>query len=252
MLCLSPDTQFANNGDFVWIMQLQNGSAVVEGGLILSKEDDRIVLKVATGSLTAGVPYVEVPIGEWFCVEVAYAVDSGGGNDGSVTVYTNGARLALLSLDQQAIAGARFGAMSQSGDLRGMLYFDQIVCDDARVHPIAGGPKDSSSVGNETLLFTQSGFAFVGSGEILEVQAIDGGGSDARVKVYDAENPNFSEHDKRVDRRYNDAIPMRPVMFERGAYVQLSGTNPQAIVRIGMVNEFDFGGDSMPMVDEAA
>ena len=142
MLCLSPDTQFANNGDFVWIMQLQNNSAVIEGGLILAREDDRIVLKVATGSLTAGVPYVEVPIGEWFCVEVAYAIDSGAGNDGAVTVYANGARLALLNLDQQAIAGARFGAMSQSGDLQGMLYFDQIVCDDARVHAIAGGPKD--------------------------------------------------------------------------------------------------------------
>ena len=94
-------------------------------------------------------------------------------------------------------------------------------------------------------MFTQSGFAFVGSGEILEVQAIDGGSSDARVKVYDAANPNFSEHDKRVDRRYNDAIPMRPVMFERGAYVQLAGTNPQAIVRIGVVNEFDFLGDDI-------
>ena len=84
-------------------MQLQNNSAVVEGGLILAKEDDRIALKVATGSLTTGVPYVEVPIGEWFCVEVAYAIDSGAGNDGAVTVYTNGTRLALLNLDQQAM-----------------------------------------------------------------------------------------------------------------------------------------------------
>ena len=38
MLCLSPDTQFANNGDFVWIMQLQNGSAVVEGGRSVARD----------------------------------------------------------------------------------------------------------------------------------------------------------------------------------------------------------------------
>ena len=236
-------------------MQLQNNSAVVEGGLILAKEDDRIVLKVATGSLTSGVPYVEVPIGEWFCVEVAYAIDSGGGNDGSVTVYTKNARLALLSLDQQAIAGARFGAMSQSGDLKGMLYFDQIVCDDARLYPLAG--PDASRLDNETVLVTQSGFAFAGAGEVLQVQLIDGGSGDSRVKLYDADCPLYPEHAKKEDLRATAASETKvnqagPIKFTKGCYVKLEGTNPQALVRLGTINEFDYVGDYMPIVDEAA
>jgi hypothetical protein len=92
---------------------------------------------------------------------------------------------------------------------------------------------------NATLTFTKSGFAFVGSGEILEVQAIDNGSDDARVKVFDADTPKMiAEYDKRIDRRFDNHLRLQPTNFLRGAFVQLSGTNPQALVRVGKVNEF--------------
>jgi hypothetical protein len=58
--------------------------------------------------------------------------------------------------------------------------------------------------------------------------------------------------DKRIDRRYDNDLPLRPTNFNRGAFVQLSGTNPQALVRVGAVTEFDYLGDKvLHQVEEA-
>jgi hypothetical protein len=64
--------------------------------------------------------------------------------------------------------------------------------------------------------------------------------------VFDTDDPNrVSEFDKRIDRAFDNFLPLQSTNFLRGAFVQLSGTNPQALVRIGIVNEFDFTGDEM-------
>jgi hypothetical protein len=145
--------------------------------------------------------------------------------------------------------------MSQSGDLKGMLYFDQIVRDDTRLYPLVG--PDASRLANQTVLVTQSGFAFAGAGEVLQVQLIDGGSGDSRVKLYDADCPLYPEHEKKEDLRATAASETKvnqagAIKFAKGCYVKLEGTNPQAIVRLGTINEFDYAGDYMPMVEDAA
>jgi hypothetical protein len=233
MVRLSQDFQIGNDGDDLTIFALYSGGGQ-EAQIELARHDpDGIVLKVADAGVTDG-SYIPMPTGMWVAVELGYTIDSGAGNDGAFGVWINGCRLYTSRLDQAALTHARLGSFLQLGNFVGKLYFDQVVVDAAnRLYPPKVGPQDSANVGGQTLLFTQSGFAFVGAGEILSVQAIDNGSNDARVKVYDTRTPQYGEQGKRIDRKYNESLPLQPTQFSNGAYVLLSGTSPQALVKVG-------------------
>jgi hypothetical protein len=243
-LMLSEDFSIGKADDVVNILGLYSAGPTFEMGIGLTRKDPEGVVLIAQQSIgNVSGAWIAFELGRWHCIEVLYQPRA---SSSGMSIYANGHRVSENMGVSADLTIGRIGAISQSGDFRGTMYFDQLVMDDGRVFPITEGPMDSASVDNQTMLFTKSGFAFVGSGEVLEVQAIDNGSSDARVRVYDTDTPQqIAEYDKRIDRRFDNYLPLQPTNFNRGAFVQLSGTNPQALVRVGLVTEFDFVSDWM-------
>ena len=82
----------------------------------------------------------------------------------------------------------RLGAIDQSGDITGTIYFDDFAVDDARLYDDNSAHNGALSGGS--MLLTKSGFAFLGAGTINQVALVDGGSGDCSVKVYDTDKPN--------------------------------------------------------------
>jgi hypothetical protein len=84
-------------------------------------------------------------------------------------------------------------------------------------------------------------------------QLIDGGSGDCVLRVYDTYDVNFAEHNKKEHLRattassvvYSQPLGDAKHLFRvrRGCYVMLEGTNPQALIRLGQVDELAFGAD---------
>ena len=133
---------------------------------------------------------LEVFEGDWICVELQVNVDAGGGNDGSLTMWTGNNRVRIGSLDQAALTGVRFGAMNQSGDFAGNLYFDEVIFDTARLYQDSS--PDNLSFAGKTMPIFKSGFAFVGAGAIDGATLIDGGSGDCTLKIFDTDDVNYA------------------------------------------------------------
>lgn len=253
---IGEDVQIGNDGDLVDIAVLRSASAD-EGAVTLARIEPAglaIGLRDASGSVDH---YLSVTPGDWLCLELQVDIDAGGGNDGSIVLWNNNDKIKLSGLDQAAGSALRFGALNQTGDFTGHIYFDEIVVDTARLQP-------DYSAGNlrlngETMPFFKSGFAFIGGGSIMGVELIDGGSGDCRMKVYDASDVTYAEHMKKahlatvaantIDRA--QAIGDTP-LFEvsHGCYVELSGTNPSGFVRIGKVEDSFWDDDAYLTADD--
>jgi hypothetical protein len=105
--------------------------------------------------------------------------------------------------------------------------------------------KMALSTRSQTMPFCKSGFAFVGKGHIVGAQLIDGGSGDCAVKIYDTDDVNYAEAMKKEHLAtasgypvvYSQSVGTAPLFaVQKGCYVKLSGTAPQALVRIGMVD----------------
>ena len=241
------DVQVGNDGDLVDIMALDASGN--EGAICLSRiEPAGLVLGVrdTSGSVT---DYLSVEPGDWVCIEAQVDVDNAANNDGSIIVWIGNDRLKLSNLDQAAITAVRFGAMNQTGDFTGHIYFDEIVFDDARLYPDYA--PHNLRLDGETMAFFKSGFAFVGKGHILGAQLIAGNGTDCVLQIYDTDDVNYSESMKKehlatasgTPVAYSQAMAGGGYLFnvDHGCYVALSGTNPQALIRLGMVDELALG-----------
>jgi hypothetical protein len=91
------------------------------------------------------------------------------------------------------------------------------------------------------MFFVQSGFAFLGQGFVEHISLIDGGSHDCTLKIYDTDNPNSLPLGAlRESLATLTANSVQQTMHQgfrcnKGCYVALSGTNPQAIVRLGHI-----------------
>ena len=163
MLWISPDITMANNDQFN-VLKLQSTGPVDEvvAGLIYTTAAG---LKFGVGetAITSSVP---IQKGKWTCIEVSANIDAGGGNDGTIVYWVDGnAGTQVTGLDQAAIIQGRVGVMNQdAGTTAGVLLFDSIIADDARIY----GPT-SEGLGRfvESMFLTASGHVWVGHG-VLE------------------------------------------------------------------------------------
>jgi hypothetical protein len=126
------------------------------------------------------------------CIEAQVDVDAGAGNDGSIVVWHGNERIRVGNLDQAAITGVRFGAMNQTGDFKGHIYFDEVILDEARLYPDYAS--NNLRLDWQTMPFFKSGFAFVGQGTLAGAQLIDGGSGDCSLKIYDTDDVSYAEH----------------------------------------------------------
>ena len=237
MLYITPDLVMANNDQF-YVLKLQSAGPVDEvvAGLIYTTAAG---LKFGVGEtgITSSIP---IEKGVWNCIEVAANIDAGVGNDGTIDYWVNGtAGTQVASLDQAVITQGRFGVMGQdAGTTAGVLLFDSLIADDARIY----GPAKGDARWPESMFMTASQHVWVGHGVLENVQ-LSSGFTDNVLEIYDTDTGNTNDIGKRrvylltsTTGEVVDPAGM-PVTLTRGCYVKLSGTagvsGPFATVKVG-------------------
>lgn len=172
----------------------------------------------------------------WYQVELTINLDAGAANDGTIDFYVDGGAVGaqITALDQAAIAQARLGVVSgTAAGNSGTVLIGGIIADDLRVYPRERWPVD-------TFWVTRDINAFVGPCTIDQV-VLTGTGTNAVLSIYDtdiytATGISFSKEPVVYIRNVtaNDQSPglNTPVQLKKGAYVALTGTDPQAWVSI--------------------
>jgi len=231
LLWVSPDIIMANSDEFL-ILALQSAGPVDEGVVAINYTTAN-GLRLGVGETSAS-QFLPLTTGVWHTVELAVVLDDGPSNDGTLTLYLDGAAAtAVTGLDQAAIAQARLGVIGQdAGTTKGVILFDDVVTDDARIYAPALRYTLSP-------LLTKSGHAFVGPGWVDAARLMAGAATDNVLALYDTDVAGTEDASKvklELKNTANSEVVqsnlLAPIRFERGCYVSLTGTNPRAHVDI--------------------
>jgi len=208
----------------------------------------------ATGAINFGIGELaptsfsglDLDRGVWYTVELDITLDDGGSNDGTIDLFvtredkaasTAVAATQVATLDQIAVIQGVLGVQDHLATTTGTILIDSFVQDDARIFP-------KTERFTEEILLTKSGHAFVGPGTIDNISLLSGAGTDCVVSVFDTDSGNTDDASNiRVELKNtanNEIVDPAgtPNYFRRGAFVQMSGTNPRALVKICRVNAF--------------
>lgn len=235
------DVQFGNDRDYVDILAFYSSTSTLEHTLRLGRIDPYRVCVAAcnadNANWTGDASYIVLPVGEWTTLEFGVYVDSAGG---TTTVMRPGiARMQSVGSSEGTITKFRLGSPAQNGDIQGTILFDDFAVDESPLYEDDSAHNGALSGGS--MFFLQSGFAFLGMGEIEHISLADGGSGNCRIKIYDTDNPNslplgaLRENLATLTANATEQSRHRGFRCRRGAYIALSGTNPQAIVRLGAV-----------------
>lgn len=165
-------------------------------------------------------------LGRWYHAEMQAVIDAGGGNDGTLDAWINDvtAGTQITGLDQGAIIQARFGVIGPDAGTRGTLLIDEIRADDARIYSYKERFPTAFTV-------TGSEHVFVGPGYIDSATLLTTGASNI-MRLWDTDVANTDDTQgflAELDLSAHTALE-GPLYFDRGCYVQLSGTNPRGQV----------------------
>lgn len=223
------------DGDTIVLFTLQSAGPVDE--VVFGVRHNSGVYELFCGETGATRTLAIVPSNKrWYQVELSVNIDSGVGNDGTVDFSVDGARVGapITGLNQGAITQAQLGAVSGTAvGNRGTILCGGIIADDARIYPRERFPQD-------TFWVTRDIVAWMGPCSI-DAAFVTGTGADAVLTIldtdlYEATGIGFSREPRvRVaNLTANDQSPSfnTPIELSRGAYVQLTGTNPQGWVSI--------------------
>lgn len=172
-------------------------------------------------------------LGIWHCAELV--INTGTGANGTCDFYLDGALVgSVASIASAALTQARLGAMNvDAGTTAGILLFDHMIADDARVFP-------NKERWPATQLVTASQHVALGPGRLASINLLAGGAADNIVTVYDTDQANTTDTGNVIAQVSNaTANETEHVVltdtpsagyFKRGCYVSLAGTNPRALV----------------------
>jgi hypothetical protein len=175
---------------------------------------------------------------KWYEIEMSALIDSGVGNDGTLTGYIDGAPVgaAIATLDQGAITQASFGVISgTAAGNSGTILFGGIIADDARIYPRRADRFSTNK------WVTRDINAFIGAGELdtVSLTATDTNGvlNIYDTDIYEATGINFSRvpliYTRNVTALDQSPGMTTPVRFNKGCYVQLAaGAGPQAFLSL--------------------
>lgn len=247
MVWISPDFT-GTADDTLNLFEIQDTGDVVEGAFGLRIVAATNVINFGIGELTpTSFGSADIQRGRWYTIELDITLDDGGSNDGTIDLYVTeeGAPAATVvhasqvaSLNQGAITHGVLGVQLQLATTTGTLLYDAFIMDDLRIYPI-------SKRFPEEILLTKSGHAFVGPGEIDNVSLLSGAGTDCVLKIFDTDDANANDATNIVVELKNTAaneivdpagVPIKDIVH--GAYVQLSGTTPRAVVKVSQVDAF--------------
>ena len=181
--------------------------------------------------------------GAWYTVELDITNNAGAGTiDLFVTkrgdkISPNVHATQVGTLTNIAVTRGVLGIQNHLGTTTGTILIDNFVMDDARLFPRA-------IVNPEVVLMTKSGHVFVGPGEVDNISLLSGGGTDNVLAVFDTDSADTNDANNigvelknTADNELVDPAGT-PISIRRGAFVQLAGTNPRALVKIKLVDSF--------------
>lgn len=181
--------------------------------------------------------------GVWYTVELDITNNAGAGTiDLFVTKRGDTAAATVHAtqvgtLTNIAVTHGVLGIQNHLATTTGTILIDNFVMDDARLFPKA-------IVNKEVILMTKSGHAFVGPGEIDNVTLLSGAGTDCILKVFDTDSADTNDASNTdielTNTANNETVDPAgtPVALRRGAFIQLAGTTPRALVKIKHVDSF--------------
>lgn len=246
MFQIGTDVAFSAD-DILNIAQLLNGTTVeVALSLRLTNSTDRIELGI--GETAASAWAGDLQRGLWYAMELRVDVDGGTANDGTIDSYLSTYHSAASSavhntqitgLNQGAIESVELGIENQLSTTTGTFLYDEYIHDDARVYPITERFPKVRRV-------TTSGHVFVGRGEFT-VTTLDGGSGDGVVTVYDTDRADTNDYSNVVaEVREQTADEQKESLdvhtVHRGCYVNLAGTNTQALIHMKRASAYNNAG----------
>ena len=183
------------------------------------------------GSFIDGLSF---PLGRWFSVQIT--IYYGGSLSANMFLHVGDNTLQANRLTFADFTLFRLGAMAQSPDARGTLYFDDFIIDTSKLEdPVYVDPDQFSG---ESLLFTKTSYLFVGEGVIRGATLISGG-IDNVALFYDVDRLPVIHHDIKAALKCSMAESkdslIEGVRFKRGCYLRMTGTNPQVIAHFGAI-----------------
>lgn len=234
----SPDFTGTAN-DTVHLFEIQSTGPAIEGTLGFRIVAATNAINFGTGELAPTVFAAEnVERGKWYTVELDIDLDAGGGDDGTLdlfvtkenTPFTTTAVASVASLDQAAVIQGVLGVQNHLATTTGTILFDNFRFDDARIFP-------ERRRFSEQVLLTKTGHAFVGPGKLESISLLSGAGTDNVVSVFDTDIGSTSIAGNVVAELKNTANNQLVIADDipqvvRGCFVQMSGTNPRALVNI--------------------
>lgn len=221
---VSKDLTMANNDEF-GILQLWSGASTVEGGAYINYTTAN-GLRLGIGE-TAATSFLPLTTGGWNCLELKFVIDSGG-NDGTIDGWLNGSAFTQVTgLTQAVITSGVVGVLSQdAGTTAGVVCFDDIIADDARLGVVAERFSTQKVI-------TQNGHVFVGPGS-LDSAALLSTTAGNILQLYDTDTAYTTDAQAFVCELAigsNVAVD-GPITFKRGCYAVLTGTNPRGQVTL--------------------
>lgn len=219
--------------DIFNIFELQGTADAVEHaiGLRITTGNDQV--EIGIGQTAPSVFATQKLVkGRWYCIE-SKVIDQTNGT-GSQELYVDGALVQSLStLTNTAVLRGVIGSQNTLNTTLGGFYIDDFVFDDTRI-----GPRRDRYP--EVIHLTKSTHICLGASELLNVTLLPGSGTDSVLKIFDTDRAEVLDEGNIVAHLFNltaleppiDLADV-PVCVKRGAFVQLAGTAPRALIHIG-------------------
>jgi len=220
--------------DIFNIFELQGTADAVENAISLRVTTNVANVEIGIGQTAAAV-FAPQPLerGRWYCIELESTIQTGG--TGTINLYVDGALVqAVTTLTNTAVLRGVLGTQNTLATTVGHIFVDSFIFDDLRIFPQVDRFPDVFWV-------TKSTHICVGDSELLNVTLVPtGAGVNLVLKIYDTDSAFVSDESNVVALLHNltaaeppiDLADV-PVCVKRGAYIQLAGTTPQALIHIG-------------------
>lgn len=227
-LYFSP-TFTATADDVFSILELWGAASAITGSVGVQITASTGVIQLGIGSAaSAAVPatFAAVPIQRdtWYTVELKFVCQTNGTGSANLYITRAGdpaqltADASLSSKTNIVVTDGVIGCQDHLATTTGVILIDDFVMDDTRVYPANRYPNDP--------VMTASGHAFVGPGWISGAAILSG--TSPVMTLFDTDTADVTSSQSYTD--YFDSSNQTSVgghiFFQRGCYVQLSGTNP--------------------------
>lgn len=210
-----------------------NSAAAVERAVSLRITAATQEINLGVGKV-AGTVWSDTALerGRWHCIEAKEVVQTAGTGTGDV--YLNGSLVAsITTLTDIANTTGSLGTKNVLSTTSGHLYFDCFVFDDLQV----GMYKDRYP---EVQYLSKTAHVCLGQSELLNITLLPGAGTNNILRIFDTDSADILG-DANIVAELNNLTASEPpidladvpLCVKRGAFIQLSGTNPRALVHIG-------------------